>query len=132
MDVPASIDPQYAQAIGKQIAAARRAGGLTQDDLCRRVGNSKNAVSNWERGASAPTIQNLRELCQALAVTPQQLLLMDGHPPVVESDRAARDLVNVLTGLRERAEEAVPDLLAALKDAEDRARRIADPSQPGR
>jgi transcriptional regulator with XRE-family HTH domain len=124
--MPAGIDDAYARAIGQRIAEARRSRGLTQEDLRRRVGNSKNAVSNWERGVSAPTIQNLRELCEALAVAPQDLLLMNGgSPKPTESatEPGAKDLLQKLTALRHQAERAFPDLLTALKAAEDEARR---------
>jgi len=123
--MPAGIDDAYARAIGERIAEARRQRGLTQEDLRRRTGNSKTAVSNWERGVSAPTIQNLRELCQALAVAPQELLLMNGRSMATESasHTDAKDLLERLTAVRRQAERAFPDLLTALKAAEDEARR---------
>ena len=38
--------------VGKQIAALRKAKGLTQNDLGERLNISYQAVSKWERGVS--------------------------------------------------------------------------------
>ena len=38
--------------VGEQIAALRRANGLTQNELGERLGVSFQSVSKWERGGS--------------------------------------------------------------------------------
>jgi len=79
--MPASVSEEYRRAIGSAIKQARKERGMSQDALRRAVGNSKNAVSNWERGKSAPTTESLRDLCRVLDVTPQRLLVMNGTAP---------------------------------------------------
>lgn len=126
--MPAGVDPQYARQIGEAIAALRRARGMTQEDLRLGVGNSKNAVSNWERGVSVPTVQNLRELCRVLRVPPEQLLGLNGarrHERRTQLAVDAEALAGRLATLRRSAELAAPDLIGALREAEREARRIS-------
>jgi transcriptional regulator with XRE-family HTH domain len=124
VDMPAGVDDDYARAIGAAIKAARRARGLSQEQLRLRVGNSKNAVSNWERGVSAPTVQNLRELCRVLRVGPEVLLgiAADDHEDPLASD--LREVATSLAALRHDAESAGPDLIGRLREAEAAVRRI--------
>lgn len=125
--MPAGVDSEYAREIGRAIAEARRAMGMSQDDLRRRVGKSKTAVSNWERGVSAPTVQNVRELCRVLAVAPERLLGLNGdmRPAVPgEPSTDVRRLAERLSTLRQDAERAVPPLLNVLREAEREARRL--------
>ena len=51
---------------GRQLAAARRARGWTQESLAERVGVSRQAVAKWERGAALPGPGNLLALRQCL------------------------------------------------------------------
>jgi len=125
--MPASVEKTYAKTIGEAIKAARERRRLTQVGLGRAVKNSKNTVSNWERGVSAPTVENLRELCLALGVEPQQLLAM---PRAAElEDRGAGEatgLVSQLASLRKAAEKAESDLMKAFLEAEEKARRFTE------
>jgi transcriptional regulator with XRE-family HTH domain len=126
--MPAGVNPEYARQIGQAIAATRRARGMTQEDLRIRVGNSKNAVSNWERGVSVPTVQNLRELCCVLGVPPERLLVLNGAGRRQRRTQMAVDaqaLAGRLATLRRTAEQAAPDLIGALRDAEREAQRIS-------
>jgi transcriptional regulator with XRE-family HTH domain len=125
--MPAGVEPEYACKIGQAIAESRRARGMTQEDLRIRVGNSKNAVSNWERGVSAPTVQNLRELCRVLQVPPERILAFNDAQPrreTTQSAAAAQALVERLAALRRTIEQKAPDLIGALQEAEREARRI--------
>lgn len=47
---------------GKQLAAARRARGWTQEGLAEQLGVSRQAVAKWERGATMPGAANLLAL----------------------------------------------------------------------
>ena len=52
--------------IGEQIRARREELCLTQEELAEKLDISRQAVSKWESGASAPTAENLRRLSQTL------------------------------------------------------------------
>jgi transcriptional regulator with XRE-family HTH domain len=126
--MPASVSEEYRRAIGSAIKQARKEQGMSQQALGIAVGSSKNAVSNWERGVSAPTAESLRDTCRALDVPPQRLLAMNGATPTADgpSHRAtAAELAGQLAQLRKDAHKAIPDLMQALQNAEQTARRLA-------
>ncbi|MBQ6898421.1 MAG: helix-turn-helix transcriptional regulator, partial [Clostridia bacterium] len=54
---------------GEQIAALRKAKGLTQSELGERIGVSFQAVSKWERGETLPDITVLPDLAKILETT---------------------------------------------------------------
>ena len=55
--------------IAETIKQVREARGLTQEDLAEKCEVSRQAVSKWELGASAPTPENLKILEEVLEVT---------------------------------------------------------------
>lgn len=63
-----------AKKIGAFIAAARRAHGLTQQQLAERLGVTNRAVSKWETGQGLPDIALLPALAAALDTTTDELL----------------------------------------------------------
>lgn len=62
------------KAFGRAIQAARKAQGLTQEQLGDRVGVSAQAVSKWENGDSCPEVPLLPDICAALEVSADALL----------------------------------------------------------
>lgn len=59
---------------GRQIAAMRKAAGLTQSELGDRLGVSYQAVSKWERGETLPDIGLLPDLAGVLRTSVDSLL----------------------------------------------------------
>ena len=59
---------------GRQIAAMRKAAGLTQSELGDRLGVSYQAVSKWERGETLPDVGLLPDLAGVLRTTVDSLL----------------------------------------------------------
>lgn len=68
--------------VGEQIAALRKAKGITQNELGERIGVSFQAVSKWERGETLPDITLLPDLAKILETTTDYILL--GSEKVVE------------------------------------------------
>lgn len=63
------------QSLASNIAAARRAAALSQEDLAARIGVRANTISRWERGVASPNrIEDLRRLAAALGTTAAALL----------------------------------------------------------
>jgi repressor LexA len=50
---------------------------LSQRKLAEKLDKSINTVANWERGLSSPDVNTLVAICQALEVTPNELLGYD-------------------------------------------------------
>ncbi|RHR10563.1 XRE family transcriptional regulator [Pseudoflavonifractor sp. AF19-9AC] len=60
--------------IGQRIAARRKALGLKQVQVCERCDINSNYLSNIERAKSIPSLEVFVRICQALDVTPDELL----------------------------------------------------------
>ena len=65
--------------MGKMIAAARRAKGLSQEALAEKLGVSFQAVSTWERDESLPDIMRLKPLADQLGISVDSLLAGQEH-----------------------------------------------------
>lgn len=71
--------------LGDNIAALRRAAGMTQEMLALRLGLSAQAVSKWERGMTCPDLAMLPTLATTFGVTIDALFAterQDGLLPV--------------------------------------------------
>ena len=76
-----------ATTVGRTIAEGRRTLGLTQEELARRLGVTKAAVSKWEQAASLPDISLLPGIASQLDLTVDELLGWD--PQLSEDETAA-------------------------------------------
>lgn len=59
---------------GQLIARRRKAVGLTQKELAARLGVTNKAVSKWETGGGLPDVGMLKQLCQILEISVDELL----------------------------------------------------------
>ena len=64
--------------IGKGIAERRKQAGLSQEELARRLGLTRQAVSRWESGAALPTVDNLERAIAAAAGLPEEDPMLSG------------------------------------------------------
>ena len=64
--------------IGAQIKALRKQRNLSQSRLAEELGVSFQAVSNWERGAAPPDLENLVQLAACFGVLVDDLLRPQG------------------------------------------------------
>lgn len=69
----------------EELAAMRKEKGLSQQELAEAVGVSRQAVSRWETGQSAPSTENLVALCTIYGVSLDALL---GEPNAAANGRA--------------------------------------------
>ena len=60
--------------LSKRIKAARELRGVVQEALGAACGVTRAAVGQWEAGTSAPTMDKIEPLCEALDVDPVWLL----------------------------------------------------------
>ena len=63
--------------VGKQIQHYRKEKQLSQDDLAEIIFVSRQSISNWERGATYPDLQNLLLLSKVFEVSLDQLIKGD-------------------------------------------------------
>lgn len=63
-----------------ELIKARTERGLTQSALAQRSGLSLSAIKAYEAGRNLPGARELRELCQALQVSPNKLLFGTEEP----------------------------------------------------
>ena len=61
--------------LGENIAALRRATGLTQELLADRLGVTSQAVSKWERQLSCPDVSLLPAMADVFGVTIDELFV---------------------------------------------------------
>ena len=66
--------PSIACGLAERLGARRRERGLTQGQVAVRLGISRQAVSKWEHGQSAPDLDNLARLADLLGCTVDELL----------------------------------------------------------
>ena len=58
----------------EKLISLRKANGLSQFNLAEQLGVSRQAVSKWESGASAPSTTNLMALAKVFDVSAEELL----------------------------------------------------------
>ena len=92
--------------LNQRIRLLRQARGLSQVELAKRLGVTKQSVSNWENDNIQPSIEMLKQLAQVFSVSTDYLLGLEhtdaldisglspevaGHPrQLVDDLRAAR------------------------------------------
>ena len=60
--------------IGKFIASCRKKQKLTQEQLAEKLGITYKAVSKWETGKGLPDVSIMKDLCNNLKITVNELL----------------------------------------------------------
>ena len=65
--------------LGQRIREHRRRAGLSQEALARRMDVSRQAVTKWESGQSAPSTENLFRLAELFGTTVDLLLPSEGR-----------------------------------------------------
>lgn len=58
----------YRRAVGERIRQARRAAGLTQEQLAEHTDLSRNTIGNTERGTYSPRLDSLAMIATAVRV----------------------------------------------------------------
>jgi len=77
----ASVDINY-RIIGLNVSIHRHSLNWTQEQLAEKAGLSKQFVGNIECGRAIPSLKTVLSLCDALNVTPNDLLsLASTHDP---------------------------------------------------
>lgn len=90
---------------GDQLRSARKARGLSQAKFAFRIGAHFTSVSDWERGANAPSGRHIASICRELGITAEQLYAdEDKEEPlmVAPTRELTRELTRVADALEAR------------------------------
>lgn len=55
------------------LAAARVNAGLTQEDVAKTLGVSKNTIINWEKGKSIPRVTQMQKMCEIYNISEEYI-----------------------------------------------------------
>lgn len=86
---------------GDRLADARQAVGLSQEDLCGRIGIKLKTLQSWEDDVTEPRANKLQMLAGVLNVSLRWLLTGEGEgiaPPVAE---LSPEVTEILSDLRQ-------------------------------
>jgi transcriptional regulator with XRE-family HTH domain len=78
--------------LGRNIKKYRELKGLTQDQVAKMVGKSKNVVSNWEQGRNKPDADTIEILMGIFDVDANTLLGWDSPKQIVNDAQELVDL----------------------------------------
>jgi transcriptional regulator with XRE-family HTH domain len=93
----------------------RTASGLTGAGLAARTGVDRTAIVHMEKGDMSPSVAVLAALAEALGVTTDHLLGLDGAPPAAGPPLWLAELMPDLETLDSTGREAVRALVRGLK-----------------
>lgn len=68
-------DHEHEFVVAREILAARRAAGMSQQVLAKAIGTSQSRVSRWERGDEMPRIEALYKIAQATGTSVEVALV---------------------------------------------------------
>jgi len=64
--------PTYSPANGHNLAEQRRAAGVTQDDIAKRIGTTRQALTRWEQSDRLPYIKARRYVMALHAIVEEE------------------------------------------------------------
>ncbi len=99
------------ETFGQRFLRLRKAKGLTQDDIAKKVNISAQAVSKWENDISSPDISILTDLAELLGVSVEELLGKEVKTPEVVEHKDINKLVfriNVLSSDGDKVKVNLP------------------------
>lgn len=99
-------------AFGSRIREYRIKKGLSQPQLAALLGVTKNAVTNWEAGASRPDIASIPALCTHLGISADTFFDMPAQYRALNAAEAAHmERYRLLDRYRQRSVDALMDAL---------------------
>lgn len=92
--------------LGKRISQRRHELGLKQCVLAEKSGISNNDLSNIENGRSIPSLETFSDICMALSITPDCLLL-----GTIRTDDIPQSIINNLKLCDEKSLLLIVDII---------------------
>lgn len=91
---------------GAKIKAARRALGLTQQQLAQQLGVKNTTISNWEKDLNRPSPDMIEQLCGVLGLAPSALF---GEKEAFADQAGALGLDDFTYALHNEARQLTPE-----------------------
>lgn len=107
--MPNTTKENYHVEIGKRIAARRKAMGITQYELAEKLEISNNHLSSVETGAAKPSLDLFIQICEALEITPNHLILGCMFPKSVPEN-----IIDIIRILDDKNAEMIRELAFSL------------------
>ena len=76
--------------LGQKITQLRKEKKLSQVDVAKAVGVSRDAISKYERDDIIPSVENAKKIAQTLGVSLDYLVSQDDNVEVVDTDMLNR------------------------------------------
>lgn len=103
------------RAIGNKLLHFRKRSGMTQAEVAEAAGLSDRTYADIERGTVNMRIETILRICNALQITPDDVLIDDRQPLPVQQNELFARLDNCTPRQREGALRILTAYLDALK-----------------
>ena len=103
------------RAIGNKLLTIRKSMGLTQAQVAEAAELSDRAYADIERGTSNMRLQTILHICDALHITPNEILTDDDTPLDIEQEELSTRLALLPSKERATALELLAVYLDSLK-----------------
>ncbi len=100
--------------IGSFIATRRKALGLTQLELAKKLNITDRAISKWENGRGMPDISLIKPLCDQLEITVNDLLSGEKLQEDEIKAKSEENIINTLDYSKKKQRNYVKIIIAAL------------------
>ena len=101
--------------ISQNIQAARKALGLTQEDLANRLSVARQTVAKWESGESLPDLENAYALAKLLGVSVDDLIAHNEAATGYPSPPRGKHIFGIVR-MGERGQIVIPKKARAIFD----------------
>lgn len=97
--------------VGRRMSKRRKELGLKQYEVCEMIDVNYKYISNLETGRSAPSLDVIMRLCEALQTTPDYFLVGSDKSGMTVSDKTLTEKISVLDPKSKAIVNGVIDLL---------------------
>ncbi len=99
--------------VGRRMSKRRKELGLKQYQVCEMIDVNYKYISNLETGRSAPSLDVIMRLCEALQTTPDYFLIGSDRREAAVSDKT---LIEKINGLDTKSKAIVNGMIDLLND----------------
>ena len=89
---------------GEKLRRIRAINNITQEELGEKLGFSKNAIYNWEKGRTEPDLETLKKIAEYFKVSVDELILDKPIDPIEKLRQALKE-ANLYNGDNDMSEE---------------------------